>query len=235
MGALPDAEAEITVRGIISGSTYDQLKSMQSEIMNQAGAIGDILVSAEKAPAGQRERLMALWQAARNKNLSARANWDKAKDAYNKIVNLIRSYSFGAVNRPSLSGFGVAPVVAAPAAIPPLAIAAIIVAGAIIIAQFTNFIAAARGDVNATRGYIDQAAEAMKQAGIAISNVIKEAAEAADKASSAALKTALTVGLVVGGWALFKWWQGRRGSRSVSVPITVTPQLDLKTVSGSVV
>lgn len=235
MGALADAEAEITVRGIISGSTYDQLKALQVDIMNQAGAIGGILLAAEKAPAGQRERIMALWNVARDKNLSARANWNKARDSYNQIVNLIRSYSFGAVNRPSLSGFGAVPVVAAPAAIPPLVIAAIVVAGAVLIAQFSNLIAAVRGDVNATRGYIDQAAEAIKQSGIAVSTVIKEAAIGAEKASSAALKTALAVGLVVGGWALFKWWQGRRGSQGVSIPVTVTPQLDLKPVSGTVV
>lgn len=224
LGQTVDAQsAEVTISGIISGETYRQLKALQSEIMQQAGRIGAMGLSADKAIGAQRDQLRRLWQAAREKNLSARSNYEKARDQYNAIADKIRTYSLRAINPPSLSGMG---------ALPALALYAIVAAvGAVLINSFANLVAAARGDVNATRGYIDQFAELAKQTG----TVIEKTGEAINRTAWAALA-------VVGAWALYQFVKGG-GLRAVTGRIqggapsaTAVPALpELKSVQGTVV
>jgi hypothetical protein len=228
MGAS-EAENRITVTGIISGQTYKDLKALQSEIMRQAGTIGGMGMAAEKAAPSQRAQLSALWQQARAKNLSARANWQKAADNYNEIVNKIRSYSFQSINPPSLSGLGAEPVTLSTAVV----VGLVVVGAAVLIAQFSNFWAVARGDTNASRGYIDQFAELAKQGGV----VIEKSGRAVVDVSEGLSKTAWAVVGLVGAWAIYRFVKGgglRRftgaGGGASSMPAT----LDLKPVEVKV-
>jgi hypothetical protein len=201
-GALGASEADnkITVMGIISGQTYRDLKALQSEIMNQAGAIGAMGLTAEKAPAAVRGQLMTVWQQARSKNLSARTNWQKAADSYNDIVNKIRSYSFQTISPPSLSGLGAEPVTLSTT----LVVGLVVVGAAVLIAQFSNFWAVARGDTNASRGYIDQFAELAKQSSV----VIQRGGEAIVDVSEGLTKTAWAAIILVGAWAAYQFVKG---------------------------
>jgi len=221
LGAMAGAEEEITISGIISGDTYQRLKALQSEIMQQAGKIGEMGLIADKATGPQREPLRSLWRAAHEKNLSARANYEKARDQYNSIADKIRTYSLRVVNPPSLSGMG---------ALPALALYALVAfVGAVLINSFANLWAAARGDTNATRGYIDQFAELAKQTGVTI-----------EKTGEAISRTAWAVLAVMGAWALYQFvkggglkrWTGTGGATSAGA----APALPmLKTAEGKVV
>lgn len=113
LGGLGDANdpAAVTLWGVMNGSAYKTLKSQENQLMSQGAQIQSMLGNASAEDT-------AILNQAWSMNQQAKNDWGTAAAAYNKVVELINTYT-DAYNIPyhpsSLSGMGIVGEVEIPA------------------------------------------------------------------------------------------------------------------------
>jgi hypothetical protein len=168
--------------------------------MEQAGQIGSAALSAGNiSDPMARQSAQALVEAARQRNSAARTTWQSAADTYNNIRLKAYEISAGYYNPPSLSGMG---GMGNLGFVQIAAWAALLAAAGYLAMQLSNAIAAAKGDTNATRGYLDQLSTLVKTGGDAAVSTI-------GAASDAYVKAAVVLGVGAVGYVAFKALQKR--------------------------
>ena len=212
MGALAamgdDASNQATIMSFINGDYADQLNAVHDDI-NQQYARTDATQSAIQAmPDGPvKQQAFKLQQQAVAAVNQQFVQYRQARDQYNTIAGQIATYTMGLYKPALLSDMAQLETVMTIAVIATIAYA---------ISQLANMIGAIRGQSNASKGYLDQAADLVKNAGGTI------------QATGVAIpKIGLTVVGVAAGalalWVLFKLFQQRRPSAPASAPAVPVP------------
>lgn len=188
-----------TLTGVLDGSAYRALRAKQSALMNQGADIrAELLRTTNPARVAVLNRAMSENQAAKNA-------MQEQFGAYNKLADLIRTYSVGAFNPPSLSGLaglGVFPLAI------PAAVKALLAIGAITAAVAVFYSIGTRLDQ-----HFSAAASLLREAG-SIPVKLAEGAQGAVSAASGAVDVMAKMGLYAGiGFAAYLAYEAYKSRR----------------------
>lgn len=98
LGSLSELSPQATVSGVLDGSLYRSLKSLQGDLMSQGAQIASMQLTVSDPNAA------SLLDQALAANQQAKVDMQTSFDSYNQIANAIRAFSGGSYNPPSLSG-----------------------------------------------------------------------------------------------------------------------------------
>jgi len=201
MAADDTAAQQATIMSFINGDYADQLNDLHDQITEQYKQTDATYAAIQVLPDGpaktQAFKLQQQAVAAVNQQFVA---YRQARDKYNDIATQIAAYTMGLYKPAVLSDFGQLETVMTVVAIAAIAYA---------ISQLGSIIAAARGQVVNTKGYLDQAADLVKNAG----GTITATGAAIPKIGLAVVGVA-AAGLLL--WGLFKHMEKRGGSAPVA-------------------
>lgn len=230
-GAVPDQSSKMALAwDVASGESARALNAAKREQDQLEQKVKDLKRAIDTAPAGRAKDEARLAYA--NADASARKgkeNLATAIASHNEIADVIAKYSLGAYTpaRVSLSGLGVAPLAWGAIGI------GVVLATAVFLDRLALAWAAWNGDLKESKGFLQQGADALKEAGVTIKEF-----------GSAMTKTAWAVAGLLGAYLAYQLIQDyRKGRRSSAPAVAVAPikvepapkMLPLKTAPGRVV
>ena len=178
----------------INGDYADQLNAVHADINAQYARTDAMMAAIQALPNGAAQTAAFKAQQAAVAAITQQfVQYRTARDKYNEIAGQIATYTMGAYKPALLSDMG---------QLETLMTVAVIASIAFAIMQLANMIGALRGQSNASKGYLDQAADLVKNAGGTI-----------EATGTAIPKIGMTlVGVAAAGlglWVLFKWLKNR--------------------------
>jgi len=221
------------VYNVATGQSAADLRAKKLEQDKLDQRVTDLKRSTDEAPRGAaRDAALLAYSKAAESARKGREELATAIANHNEIADVIQKISFGAYNpgRVSLSGMG-----AGPAGF--LIGAAVVAAAAYFIDRMVVALAAWNGQTIETKGYLQQGADALKEAGVTIKEF-----------GGAMTKTAWAVAGLLGAYLAYQiiqdYRRGRRSSAPVSAPAPIkiesAPKMlmapkNLKTAKGKVI
>lgn len=191
---LGAAEVDQSVMGFLGGQTKIDLMNAKAAIDRQGIELDALYNSIQKMTnLDQKKRALASYDVASRALGKSFSSFNAVRSKYNDAMTKVMAYA-GAI--PGVNVKTMLPGLAGGLGlvqIPAAAIGAIVGALALgyVVQQITSGIAVVKGDTNASRGYIDQTASLIREAGVAIPNI----ANAAIEYSWSALKIAAIGGI----------------------------------------
>lgn len=161
-GAAPDANidrAKVTITAIVDGSYARQLAEARTDYQNRIGNAYTLSNAVDKiADPQKRAAAAAAAKRAIDATLAEGRTLNDAIMAYDKLANDIATYSLGVLAPPPL---GLAPAAVA-------AVAVVAVSLAVAANSFSTLVGTLNGNQNASKGYIAQAADLVRESGVAV-------------------------------------------------------------------
>lgn len=158
MQGLGETAQEVTLAKVLDGSMANELSALRTKLNEQTGSVFNLKTAADKiADPAKRAQAIKLADAAQDALNKQKQITNEAIAKYNSVAGDIQTYSLQ-VLKPRQLG-----------ALPQAAVAILGVAAiAIALNALATLVGAARGQSNATEGYISQAARFMQAAGVAV-------------------------------------------------------------------
>lgn len=216
-------EREVTVKAVISGEAYTNLRKLQTAQTENNAKIGAVKLKIDASPdSPEKTQAYALWQETKAKNDEMYNALRSAIEQYNTIARTVRTVSLNTLQPKMLAGLGVVPVIAV--------VAAVVFAVGFAIDAYANYVRAANNSNAAVKSGLENIVDLLRVPG----RTVEDIGSGFEKFFTGFSKVAWFVALGAAGYVGYKIYKKREGKSSSSITALAPAMPELKTVEGSV-